>query len=255
MEPLKNKPRVLLVEDSILSTKIAVRIIENCGCETDTAENGREALEKASANAYDLIIMDMFMPDMNGGDSAMEIRKNGVKTPIVVLSANPVTPEERIRYGFNDSMLKPISTTEVNRMVSTYCHLEKQHDARASMTAPGAGALVFDEAGALEFAGGSRTVLAEMITLYTEGTGKNIDTLALHLESCDMQKAKSAAHLIKGESKAMGVKKVFSTAAEIEEAAKAGDRGKCLSLTLELRNNFSEFNESLNSVRKYPGVK
>lgn len=133
MEPLKNKPRVLLVEDSILSTKIAVRIIENCGCETDTAENGREALEKASANAYDLIIVDMFMPEMNGGDASIEIRKNGVKTPIVALSANPVTPEERIRYGFNDSIMKPISNTEVSRILSLYCLPEKPHEAHTDM--------------------------------------------------------------------------------------------------------------------------
>ena len=250
MEPLKNKPRVLLVEDSILSTKIAVRIIENCGCETDTAENGREALEKASANAYDLIIVDMFMPEMNGGDASIEIRKNGVKTPIVALSANPVTPEERIRYGFNDSIMKPISNTEVSRILSLYCLPEKPHEARTPTHAPDSGVSVFDEAEALEFAGGSRTVLTQMITMYIEGTGKNIDRLSLHSDSCDLQKAKSAAHLIKGESKVMGVKKVFSTATEIEEAAKAGDREKCLSLIPELRKNFSEFNESLNPIRK-----
>jgi HPt (histidine-containing phosphotransfer) domain-containing protein len=144
-------------------------------------------------------------------------------------------------------MLKPISTTEVNRMISTYCH-----NGWASMTALGANAPIFDEAGALEFASGNRTVLTEMITLYIKGTEKNIDMIALHLESCDMQKAKSAAHLIKGESKAMGVRKVFSTAAKIEEAAKAGDREKCLSLTLELRSNFTEFNESLNSAKNIP---
>lgn len=250
MPSLKNKPRILLVEDSILSRKIAVRVIENFGCEADTAENGREALEKASVNAYDLIIMDMFMPEMDGGDSAIEIRRNGVKTPIVALSANPVTPEERIRYGFNDSMLKPISSTEVNRILSLFCHLEKSDETLTSSPAPGADVSVFDEAGALEFAGGSRTVLTQMITMYIESTEKTIDRLSLHLDSYDLQKAKSAAHLIKGESKVMCVKKVFATATEIEEAAKAGDRGKCLSLIPELRSNFSEFNESLNPIRK-----
>ena len=255
MDPLKNKPRILLAEDSILSRKIAVRIIENCDCKTDTAENGREAVEKASSNAYDLIIMDMFMPEMNGGDASIEIRKNGVKTPIVSLSANPVTPEERIQYGFNDSIMKPISNTEVNRLLSIYCHREKMEEVQTSPPPPAADISVFDEAGALEFAGGNRTLLTEMITMYVEGTGKNIDRLSSHLDSCDLQKAKSAAHLIKGESKSLGARKVFSTAAEIEEAAKAGDRGKCLSLIPELRSNFSEFTESLNPFRNNPGVK
>ncbi|MFA6290576.1 MAG: response regulator [Victivallales bacterium] len=250
MDPLKNRPRILLAEDSALSRKIVVRIIENCGCEIDTAENGREALEKASANKYDLIVVDMFMPEMDGGDASMEIRKRGVKTPIVALSANPVTPEEQTRYGFNDSILKPVSNTEVNRILSLYCHLEKPHEARASTQVPVPDVSVFDEAGALEFAGGSRTLLTQMITMYVDGTEKNIDKLFSHSDSYDLQKAKSAAHLIKGESKAMGVNKVFSTAADIEEAAKAGDREKCLSLIPELKKNFSEFNDSLKPVRK-----
>jgi two-component system sensor histidine kinase/response regulator len=250
MEPLRSKPRILIAEDSVLSRKIAVRIIENCGCETDTAGNGREAFEKASTNAYDLIIMDMCMPDMDGGDSAMEIRKAGIKTPIVALSANAITAEEQIRYGLNDSMLKPISNSELNRVLALYCHLEKQDEAMMPISAAGADASVFDEAGALEFAGGSKTVLAQMITMFIEGTENNINRLFSYLDSYDLQQAKSAAHLIKGESKAMGVKKVFSAATEIEEAAKAADRGRCLSLIPVLKKNFLEFKETLNSIRK-----
>ena len=177
MEPLRNKPRILIAEDSVLSRKIAVRIIENCGCETDTAGNGREAFEKASTNAYDLIIMDMCMPDMDGGDSAMEIRKAGIKTPIVALSANTITAEEQIRYGLNDSMLKPISNSELNRVLALYCHLEKHNEAMMPISATRTHASVFDQAGALVFAGGSRTLLTRMITMCIEGTGQNIDRL------------------------------------------------------------------------------
>lgn len=250
MEPINSKPRILLAEDSSLSRKIAVRIIENCGGDPDTAENGREAFEKASANSYDLIIMDMFMPEMNGGDSAVEIRKIGIKTPIVALSANPLTPEERIQYGFNDSMLKPISNTEVSRILSLYCNFGKPGATGNPVPAPVTDVSVFDESGALEFAGGSRTVLTQMITMYIDGTRQNIDNLKLHLDSCDLQKAKSAAHLIKGEAKSLSVRKVFSTAAEIEEAAKTGDREKCLSLIPALRKHFSEFVESLDTVHR-----
>jgi CheY-like chemotaxis protein len=248
MEAVKNKPRILLAEDSILSRKIVVRVMENCGCEIDTVENGREAFEKASANTYDLIIMDMFMPEMNGGESSIEIRKAGIKTPIVALSANPVTPEERIQYGFNDSMLKPVSKTEIARMLSLYCNLGESEASLASIS--DADDSLFDKAGALEFAGGNRNVLAEMLKLYVGCTEKNIGDLSSHLDSCDLQKAKSAAHLIKGESKAMCAKMIFQVSSEIEEAAKAGDRGKCLSLVPELEKCFSRFKESLNSVRK-----
>lgn len=250
METVKNKCRILLAEDSLLSRKIAVRILENCGCQTDTAENGLEALEKASSNVYDLIIVDMFMPEMNGGDASIEIRKNGINTPIVALSANPITAEEQIRYGLNDSILKPISNTEVNRILTKYCHQEEPVQPQTSAPAPLADISVFDETAALEFAGGSKTVLTEMITIYIEGTKKSIASLSSHLDVRDMQKARSTAHLIKGESKSLGAKRVFSIATEIEEAAKTGDTERCTSLIPELRKNFSEFNESLNSTRK-----
>ena len=56
------KIRILLAEDSLISRKIALKMIEHCGHGADSAENGKQAVDKACANSYDLILLDMFMP-------------------------------------------------------------------------------------------------------------------------------------------------------------------------------------------------
>jgi len=83
----QNKMKILLAEDSALSRKLALKMIEHCGHDADSAEDGRQAVEKACSCSYDLILMDMFMPGLDGGEAALEIRSKGASTPIVALCA------------------------------------------------------------------------------------------------------------------------------------------------------------------------
>ncbi len=242
--------KILLAEDSALSRKLALKMIEHCGHDADSAEDGRQAVEKACSCSYDLILMDMFMPGLDGGEAALEIRSKGASTPIVALSGDLIGQDELSRYGITDSILKPLSEGELARVVAAHCKASGHAPAEAGhgQAAPSpAGSQVsqdiFDEKAALEFAGGNSTVLSEMLMLFAGGTGKNIDRLASAISDGDMQKAKSASHLIKGEAKSLGALKVYRTAAEINEAAKSGGAGRCSELLPSLRSDFQEFKD------------
>ncbi|HCE44809.1 MAG TPA: hypothetical protein DET40_14810 [Lentisphaeria bacterium] len=237
------KIRILLAEDSLLGRKLALKMIEHCGHEADYAENGKEAVDKSCANAYDLILMDMYMPELNGGDAALEISRKGVLAPIIALSGDVIGAEELARYSMRDSIVKPLSENELKRVIAAHCSV-KDESAPAKCvesSSSSSSGIIFDEKAALEFACGSEDTLAEMISIYLEGTGRNIEILSASIDTGDMQKAKSASHLIKGESKSLGAMKIFTGASEINDAAKAGDRERCASMMHSLRNDFKEF--------------
>ena len=110
--------KILLVEDIEVNREIATMLLSQFGFEIDTAVDGRDALEKATKTSYDLILMDVQMPVMNGYESAQEIRKTGSRVPIIAMTANAM-PEDIKRAheaGMDDHIAKPL---DVPKMMAT----------------------------------------------------------------------------------------------------------------------------------------
>lgn len=105
--------RLLLVEDNLLNQMLALDLLEKIIERPDivTAQNGAEAVEKAGAGDFDLVLMDIRMPVLDGFAAAAALRKNGLKTPIIALTANATTEEEQKcrAAGMNDYLSKPIN--------------------------------------------------------------------------------------------------------------------------------------------------
>lgn len=114
-----NGMRVLLVEDNKVNTFVAARFLSNWGISYDTAENGMEALELLKSNKYDLILMDLQMPEMDGYDCTVEIRKSGDKTPIFALTANAFSDikSKVLHSGMNDYITKPFDPDELYKKI------------------------------------------------------------------------------------------------------------------------------------------
>lgn len=120
------KYRVLIVEDNELNTLIVERFLTNWGIEVDHAKNGREALERLAENDFDLILMDLEMPEMDGYEAAQAIRKLANKAkasiPIIALSASALLDvQQRIfGIGMNDFVLKPFKPQELKQKLAKY---------------------------------------------------------------------------------------------------------------------------------------
>ena len=103
---------VLLVEDEPINREIAAAMLDNVGLDVSVAENGARGAELASANAYDLILMDMQMPVMNGLESTRRIRANSVNmgTPIIAMTANAFVDDRAncLAAGMDDFLAKPV---------------------------------------------------------------------------------------------------------------------------------------------------
>lgn len=111
-EDAASSPRILLVEDNLINQKVAQRILAQYGLKADTANNGVEALQALEIKFYDLILMDIQMPIMDGISATKNIRDRfGAEKPyIIAVTANVSETDRRNCYdaGMNDFVTKPI---------------------------------------------------------------------------------------------------------------------------------------------------
>ncbi len=110
--------KILLVEDNELNYEIAKTVLEEAGFRVDGASNGKEAVDKASNNTYDVILMDIQMPIMDGYEATKELRRLGNRTPIIAMTANAFREDKKKakEVGMDGYIPKPI---DVKTLVST----------------------------------------------------------------------------------------------------------------------------------------
>src|SRR5436309_3205637 len=114
--------RVLVVEDNIINQRIAARLLQNHGCTADVVANGREAVEMIGSIPYDLVLMDVQMPEMDGFAATAEVRRgHGPQTslPIVAMTANAMAGDRErcLEAGMNDYVSKPVHPEDLQRVL------------------------------------------------------------------------------------------------------------------------------------------
>ncbi|HEV7381638.1 MAG TPA: response regulator [Dyadobacter sp.] len=114
---------ILVVEDNVINQGLMVRLLEDRGINVKVAENGKQALEALQSQDFDLIFMDIQMPEMDGYTASREIRQSfGLGTPIVAMTAHAMAGEREkcISFGMNDHISKPIRELELIRILSDF---------------------------------------------------------------------------------------------------------------------------------------
>ena len=123
----KHPLRIVLAEDNAVNQKLALRILEQMGYRADVASNGIEAVESIQRQTYDVILMDVQMPDMDGLDATREIRKlTDVTQPhIIAMTANALEGDREmcLAAGMDDYISKPI---HVNELVEALLKAERK---------------------------------------------------------------------------------------------------------------------------------
>jgi signal transduction histidine kinase/CheY-like chemotaxis protein len=119
---LLNEKKVLLVEDNKINQMITQKMLEKRGISCNIIDNGEDAIEDAKANDYDLILMDVHLPGINGTEATSEIRKFNSHIPIVALTAISLNEnrEMLLSYGMNEVITKPFEPEHFYTVVTKY---------------------------------------------------------------------------------------------------------------------------------------
>ena len=122
--------RILLAEDNVVNQKLALRLLQQMGYRADLASNGVEAIECVARQPYDVVLMDVQMPEMDGLEASRRITAQwpvGVRPRIVAMTANAMQGdrEECLAAGMDDYLTKPI---RVDRLVDALSHVTARKD-------------------------------------------------------------------------------------------------------------------------------
>lgn len=123
LEPMLNalpeELSILLAEDNLINQKVAQSIFKNIGYEIDIAKNGKEAVEMMEKGKYDVVFMDLLMPEMDGYQATSQIRRLGYTLPVIAMSADEddVTRKAAFEAGMNEYVMKPARVESVKQLL------------------------------------------------------------------------------------------------------------------------------------------
>jgi PAS domain S-box-containing protein len=119
LNKLKKHINILLAEDNIINQRVAQTIFKNLGYEITIAQNGKECVEKIKENSFDIIFMDIMMPEKDGLEATAEIRSMGYQLPIIAMTANAREEDKTQAFnsGMNDYLAKPVRIEEIKKVL------------------------------------------------------------------------------------------------------------------------------------------
>ena len=122
IDTVKFNGKALLAEDTITNQLVMHRLLEKFGLNVYVANDGLEAFNSALENNFDIIFMDMQMPNMNGYEATQKIKSSGIKNPIIAVTANAMEGDERacIEAGCDDYISKPVNRNKLKHILERY---------------------------------------------------------------------------------------------------------------------------------------
>jgi PAS domain S-box-containing protein len=217
--------RVLLAEDNPVNQTLAMRILEKLGHKVEVVNNGREALGRSQAEEFDLILMDVQMPEMDGLEATTAIRAaesdTGKHVPIVAMTAHAMKGdrEKCLSAGMDGYLSKPIRTEELKQVMSK---VKKSRNIGQSSEQNSFRAIGQFES-LLDSVMGDRALLTEMAELWIADSAKQETQIRNGLDSGDATMVEKAAHAIKGSVGTFQASAAQDAANQLELTAKEAD--------------------------------
>ncbi|HAS90201.1 MAG TPA: hypothetical protein DCS48_12990 [Desulfovibrio sp.] len=214
-----NDPKVLLVEDTAINREVVGKMLNSAGLTVDIAPDGREAIRKVGENDYDLIIMDIQMPDMDGFETARKIKAQlGDHLPkIIALSANALRKNaaRAKEEGFSAYLTKPISKDLLLHEISRWLPVQKVDPGYTENVPDMPG---IDVEAAMEDFFGDMEFYYNQLKKFTNNIEKFINNFTQAMESSDIRQMKRLLHSLRGTASLLKMTQFTAKIAEVETA-------------------------------------
>jgi CheY-like chemotaxis protein len=224
--------RILLAEDNIVNQKVALRLLGQMGYRADVAANGLEAIDAVARQTYDVVLMDVQMPELDGFEASREINRRwpGAQRPrIVAMTANAMQGDRELcaAAGMDDYVAKPVRVDELVAALER-CGSRGEAGPRAGPAATS------DVSAAPTSLTIDRTVferltatmggefVAELIDTFVEDGRELIATLRRALAATDLDTFRRVAHSLKSNGETLGATRLAALARELETMVRAG---------------------------------
>jgi len=244
-----------VAEDNITNQQVALGILRKLGHHADAVANGREVLEALRNIPYDLVLMDVQMPEMDGLDATRSLRAGTDEVlnrsiPVIAMTARAMQGdrEKCLEAGMNDYISKPVTPTTLSRVLERWrAHLSivDETDALVTQQTHPENAPIFNEASLLDRLMGDRSLARVIIRGFLDDVPQQIATLEEFLEKCDDIGVERQAHSIRGAAAVVGGDSLVQMATEIEHAGHRGDLKKVGDFVSELRNRFQQLEKAM----------
>lgn len=231
------RPRVLLAEDNAVNQKVAAGIFRKLGCQIDIVANGQEAVDTLNEHTFDIVMMDIQMPVMDGYEATAIIRNGNARIcnptiPVIAMTAHAFKSdlEKCLASGMNDYVTKPVTPKSLADVLKKWlpaatngqpsaADFQEKETSAESLPSPA----IWDEAGMFERLMDDKELVAMILDEFLSDMPRQIEALGQALAAGDSARAQRQAHTIKGAAANVGGQTICTIATEMEQAGRSGD--------------------------------
>ena len=256
------KARILLAEDNITNQQVALGILKKMGLTADAVANGLEAINALKNIPYDLVFMDVQMPEMDGLEATRRIRNmdNSIhEIPIIAMTAHAMASDRKkcLETGMNDYIAKPISPDAIADALEKWLPqniIELPDNSQANenvVPTPDSTSNtqdsppVWNHSVFMDRVMGDKTLATIVLETFLNDIPNQIDTLIQHINNNDIQAVTRCAHTIKGAAANVGGECLQQVALKIETAGKNNTFSQIRELLPELENSNGNLSTAL----------
>ncbi len=247
--------RILLAEDNPVNQRLAVRILEKWGHSVAVAGNGRKAVETWEKEPFDLVLMDVQMPEMSGLEATAAIRQKekelGRRSPIVAMTAHAMEGdrEKCLSAGMDHYVTKPIDQKKLFDAIESYGNSRASSEPDKMENAVKE-ELAFDTSVVLKRVDGDRDLLREVAGLFFEDTPRLMTDIRKAIDCADAQALERSAHTLKGSVGNFGAKRAFELAFALEQMGRNSDFARAAEAYGQLEQQIALLFPALESLMK-----
>ncbi|BBP01451.1 PAS domain S-box protein [Sulfuriferula nivalis] len=226
LSPTLQHLKILLVEDNLINQQIATELVTSMGADVTVASSGHEALTQLSQQEFDLVLMDIQMPGMDGYQTTRAIRENQhlLHLPVIAMTAHALSGdrEKSLAAGMNDHIAKPINPEELFTVISRWIKPNNVIQAPPTTPAPtditllAAALPCLDLHDALTRLAGNSQLLLHLLGVFIAENTHTFSDIKNALISGDQVQAQALVHRLKGTAGNLGLTRVYKAALTLE---------------------------------------